>query len=180
MKTLTIGILAVLFSTINLKAENKAENTSKRVNTKEYVAFRLSSEDVTKNATNDMIAEIERKDVSKIAFRTNIQEVTANALGTDLEDLNRKCLISFKLDVENVFDNINKDQALYELAVAEVAFKLNIHQVMQNLANTDASALESQSQTIKFALDPKQVEKYAKSVNVNELETEEALYADIE
>lgn len=178
MKTLTILTLAVLLSNISLQGENKVDNASEKTSAKQKIAFNLAAQDITKNTDYNQVAEIERKDVSKIAFRTNIQQVTESALSINPDELNTQATVSFRLNVKDVFKNINPDQAIYELAVAEVAFKLNIHDVMKSLANTDASVLDNNRQTITFALNAAQVEKYAKSIDVSELVMEQALYAE--
>lgn len=178
MKTLAILLLAVLLLNINLKGENRTENLTSRGQLKQTVAYSVTPQGITGSNANDMIAELERKDVSRIAFRNTIQQASQIAGNADLSDLNNANRVAFRLNVKEVIEKINMNQMLYELAVAEVAFRLNIHDVMKNLANTDPQALENDTQVIRFALNTVQVEKYAQTVDINELVIEEPTYAE--
>ena len=177
MKTLAIFSLAILLSNINLKADNKIEGTTARTSLKQYVTFQITPREVINQVDNTMIAEIERKDLSKIAFRTNIQEVTQSAFSTNLDELDSYKAVSFRLELKDVVNNIKMDLALYELAVAEFSFKLSIHDVLNTLANTDTSVFENETAAIQFTLNAPEVEKYAKSVRACELVAEESCLA---
>jgi hypothetical protein len=177
MKTILISLLAVLLFNINLVSANDKENTKNTSGMKQTIAFRLTPGEVSKTAASIETGELERTDIAKIAFRINIHKVTESAIRTDERELTNRPQIAFRINVKQVVENLDLNQAMSELAAPEIAFSLQIKNVVENLAKADLLDLLTKTSPVAFNLNIHEVTKFADTVDVNELCTEDSFLA---
>jgi hypothetical protein len=168
-----ICLLAVLLFNINLVGGNNRENTNIDSKIKQVVAFRITPEEISKNAVNIQTADLERKDISRIAFRNNIGQVSESATQADVSELGNRTIVSFKLNVEDVVKAVRMTQAMHELAGSVIGFSLNLNSVVDRRIQTEGMGFETGA--VAFTLNLDQVTAYAINFNENELVTEAIL-----
>jgi aconitase A len=168
-----ICLLAVLLFNINLVGGNNRENTNIESKIKQRVAFRITPEEISKNAVNIQTADLERKDISRIAFRNNIGQVSESATQADVSELVNRTILSFKLNVEDVVKAMSMAQAMHELAGSVIGFSLDLNSVADHRIQTDGTGIETDA--VAFTLNLGQVTAYAINFNENELVTEAIL-----
>lgn len=116
-------------------------------------------------------------------FQNPFHQVTGqfieNACRGNVNDLTDNSKVSFKIDIAQITKNIDVKNALKELSLPVIAFRLSIDEVAENALKTDISVLDFvNQQTYAFNLTLEELIQSVKKVDLSELSAVELNLAD--